>query len=253
MTNLSHRLDRTIEIEAPVDLVFQMLTTTEHWARWWGEGSTIDPTPGGAVLIRHPNGVEVRGEVLAVAEGRSLAFTYGYASGPIPPGGSRVEISLEPAGDATRLRLAHHFAEAEPRDHHVAGWRFQLSLFANVVAAHLHRDALARVDGWFAAWAETDAAARRAALEALVAPDVRFRDRHAAIAGLDDLDSHIGMAQKFMPGVRLARQGEPRHCQGRVLVEWTATASGAPAGTGANLFEFDARTRIADVTGFASG
>ena len=42
-------------------------------------------------------GVEVSGEVLEIADGERIAFTYGYDSGqPIPPGTSRVTITCGP-------------------------------------------------------------------------------------------------------------------------------------------------------------
>lgn len=251
MSELSYRLDRTIDIQAPVALVFEMLTTTEHWARWWGSGSHIDPRPGGPVLIRYPNGVEVAGEVLEVEPDRRLAFTYGFVSGePIPPGASRVEITLEAAAGGTRLALRHDFGQASTRDQHAAGWRFQLSLFANIVADRLHGDAAARADAWFTAWAEPDEVARRRQLEQIASPAVRFHDRYASIAGLEDLLDHIAAVRRFMPGVVLTRQGDARHCQGTALVDWTASADGAARGTGANVFQFAPDGRIASVTGF---
>src|SRR5580700_2941486 len=97
MTTLPHRLDRTVVIRAACETVFRFFTDSARWASWWGAGSTIDPRPGGKVLIRYPNAVEVSGEVLEVLAPERIVFTYGYASGtPIPPGGSRVTISLEP-------------------------------------------------------------------------------------------------------------------------------------------------------------
>ena len=83
---LAHRLDRTLVIQARRETVFQFFTDTPQWAAWWGAGSTIDPRPGGRMLIRHANGVEVSGQVLEVQPPERLVFTYGYAGGtPIPP------------------------------------------------------------------------------------------------------------------------------------------------------------------------
>ena len=129
------RLDRTIVIRARPATVFEFFTSTPDWAAWWGAGSTIDARPGGQLLIRHPNGVEVTGEVIDVRAPERIVFTYGYASGkPIPPGGSQVTIRLDGHPAGTLLQLTHEFSDAGARDHHVQGWRFQLSLFANAVA-----------------------------------------------------------------------------------------------------------------------
>jgi len=54
-----------------------------------------------------------------------------------------------------------------------------------------------------------------------------------------------------MPGVVMKRQGEPRHCQGTALVEWTAhDAAGNPRGKGTNVVSLAADGRIAGVVGF---
>src|SRR4029078_2854199 len=77
---LDHHLDRNITIEAPQDLVFKYFTTSERWAAWWGPGSSIEPTPGGRVVIRYPNGVEGGGEVVEVVPPERIVFTFGFAS-----------------------------------------------------------------------------------------------------------------------------------------------------------------------------
>ena len=56
---MPHRLDRSILINAPRETVFGYFTDSERWARWWGQGSTIDARAGGAVSIVHPGGVQV--------------------------------------------------------------------------------------------------------------------------------------------------------------------------------------------------
>jgi uncharacterized protein YndB with AHSA1/START domain len=252
VTALDHRLDRTIVIEAPPDAVFKYFTDTARWAAWWGAGSAIDARPGGAVLIRYPDGTEVSGEVVEVTPPSRIVFTYGYVKGsPIAAGASRVTIRLERAARGTRLHLLHTFADAAVRDQHVQGWRYQLSLFANVVADETHSNPAALVDAWFAAWAEPDDAARADSLAAIATPDVRMRDRFSAVDGLADLSLHIGAAQRFMPGIQLQRQGEARHCQGTVIAAWTAAGpDGAPRGQGTNVFTLAPDGRIESVTGF---
>jgi len=251
---LPHVLDRTITIGAPMQTVFHYFTDPARWAAWWGAGSTIDARRGGRVYIRYPGGIEVSGEVVDIAPPDHIVFTYGFASGtPIPAGSSRVTIRLAPAPDGTRLTLRHEFADADAgvRDQHVQGWRYQLSVFANVVADEAHSGAAAAVDGWFAAWAIPDAAARRAALNAIAHPSVRFHDRFGATDGIDDLVPHIGAAQHFMPGMTMKRDGEVRHCQGTVLVDWKAAGpDGQSRGGGTNVFVFNADKKIVVVTGF---
>jgi uncharacterized protein YndB with AHSA1/START domain len=252
MTALAYRVDRTVVIRAPRDLVFRFFTDTPRWASWWGSGSTIDARPGGRMLIRYPGGNEASGEVVEVSPPERIVFTYGYNSGTpaIPPGGSRVTIRLEPHADGTMVRLSHELGDAALRDEHVQGWRYQLSLFANVVTNDLHAQAADLVDRWFAIWNDEDAASRQAALSAIARPEIQFRDRFSVIDGIDELLPQMTAMHHFMSGFRIERRGEIRHCQGHVLADWTMSRGDQPAGAGTNLFVLGADRRIASVVGF---
>ena len=252
MSELPYRLERSVTIRASRDTVFRHFTDSARWAAWWGAGSTIDARPGGPLYIRHPGGVESRGEVVDVRPPDRIVFTYGFVSGtPIPPGASRVTIRLEAAGDSTRLHLLHEFDVEATRDEHVQGWRYQLSVFSNVVADEVHAGAADLVDGWFAAWGETDARKRLDAFGRIAASDVRFRDRFSLVDGLEDLSTHVGAAQKFMPGVTLTRHGEIRHCQGTVLADWIwKKIDGGEFATGTNVFALGPNGLIESAAGF---
>ena len=253
MDQLTHRLDRNVAIQAAPETVFRFFTDSDRWARWWGAGSTIDARPGGRVLVRYPNGVEASGEVVELTPPARIVFTYGYASGkPIPPGSSRVTIGLEAEGAGTRLRLVHEFGDPSVRDQHVQGWRFQLSVFGNLVADEVFAGAPDVVDAWFAAWTETDNRARAEAFTRIAADRIRFRDRYSNLEGAGELADHSGAGQKFMPGVRLHRQGAVRHCQGTVLADWSAVGSdGQERMSGTSVFELYPDGRIASVTSLA--
>ena len=163
--DLNNTVERSVEIQAPRETVFRYFTDSARWAKWWGAGSTIDPHVGGKVYIRHPNAVEMVGEIVELAPPDRIVFTWGHADGkPIPPGGSRVTIRLIPEGAGTRLQLVHEFADARVRDEYVQGWRFQLALFANVVADEVFANAGSMVDAWFDAWALAEPQARDAEL-----------------------------------------------------------------------------------------
>jgi uncharacterized protein YndB with AHSA1/START domain len=251
MTVLAHSLERTVTIRATRETVFRFFTDNTRWASWWGTGSTIDPHVGGPVRIVHPGGVEVAGEVLEIITPERLAFTYGYVSGkPIPVGSSRVTIQLDAHAEGTLLLLTHEFADAAARDEHVQGWRYQLSVFSNVIANELYVDADRVIDGWFDAWAVTDAAEREAALAKVAAPTVQFRDRFSAIAGVSELVPHLGAVQRFMPGMHFQRAGAVRQCQGTALAEWTATApDGQQKASGTSVFVFGPDGKLTSVTG----
>jgi uncharacterized protein YndB with AHSA1/START domain len=252
MPSLPYTLDRTVVIQATPAIVFDFLTDTPRCAAWWGAGSEIDARPGGQMKICYPGGTEAVGEILEVTPPERIVFTYGYASGKmIPPGGSRVTIELEPLGAATRLRLTHEVDDEAVRNDHIQGWRYQLSLFANVVADAVNAGAGSVVDTWFEAWADPDAASRQRALSGIAASNLRFRDRYSNTDGIDDLVAHIAGAQRFMPGIRMQRHGDVRHCQGTVLADFVARSSdGQDRASGTNVFVFGADGRLEWVTGF---
>ena len=251
MTELSHSLERTVTICAQRATVYRYFTDSERWAAWWGEGSRIEPHPGGRVEIRYPNGITASGEVVELVEDERIVFTFGYDSGePIPAGASRVAITLADAEAGTRLELRHELADAGARDAHVPGWRYQLALFANVAANDQHAGLAQVVDRYFSAWSETDADRRREALAASVTADVTFRDAHGATAGIDELVAHIGLSQHHFPQATIARSGVPRHCQGTAVVDWAAhDADGKPQVSGSNVVELAPDGRIRRLVG----
>lgn len=249
---LEHSLQHSVSIRATRATVFRYFTDPERFARWWGDGSHIDPRPGGTVRICYPNRVVALGEVVEIVDGERIVFTYGYEdpSKPVPPGGSLVTVTLHDEASGTRVDLRHDLADATVRDHHVPGWRYQMALFANVVAAEQQAGADAMIDRFFACWAQTDAPARRAALAACATADVTLRDAYGCVAGREQLDAHIAAVQMHMAGTGLERNGAVRQCQGTALADWRATGpDGAPRGQGTNVFELAPDGRIAGVVG----
>ena len=250
MPELPYSLERTVLIKATPEVVFRFFTDNSRWASWWGDQSTIDAKVGGKVYIRHPNGVESLGEVLEVCPPEHIAFTYGFVSGkPIPPGSSRVTIRLRSEPGGTQLHLRHEFPEAGARAEHVQGWRFQLSLFANVVSNEVFTGAAATIDTWFGAWIVADERLREETLLKVATAGIRFQDRYSLLNGLADLSAHISAAQKFMPGTSLKRKGEVRHCQGTVLADWVAVGSDRRERvSGTSVFVFSPDVKIDSVT-----
>lgn len=249
-------VERTIEIRARPSTVFRFFTDPARWARWWGEGSTIEPVVGGAVLIVYPGGERVSGVIRELVVDQRLVFTYGYeaAGRSIAPGGSLVTITLAALPDgATRVELRHGVERADVRDLHVQGWRFQLARFADVVTQDAFAAAGDAIAAWFTSWNDVDADRRRAALAQVTSGDVRFRDAHGDIYGLDELTNHVGAVQRFMPGLTLELRGAVRRAHDLALADWAAVApDGKIALSGTNVFRLAADGRIAEVTGVPS-
>ena len=251
MGDLSFELERAVTVRATRATVFRYFTDSERFAAWWGAGSRVDPRAGGEVYIRYPNGVEVAGEVVELAEPDRIVLTYGYASGrPFGPGASLVTVAVADGRDGAVLTLRHACAAAAARDQHVPGWRYQLAVLAIVAAREQHAGVEAIADRFLAVWSETDAAARRAGLAAIAVDDLSFRDEWAATEGIDDLVAHIGAAQQHMPGVKLERDGPVRHCQGTALADWVVRGrDGAVSRRGTNVLELAPDGRLAGVVG----
>jgi uncharacterized protein YndB with AHSA1/START domain len=240
-----------VVIQASPETVFRFFTDNARWSSWWGAGSTNEPRVGGAVYIRHPNGVENSGTILSIDAPQRIEFTYGYPGGkPFGPDQSKVVIRLEAAGAATRLTLHHEFEDATSRDGFIQGWRYQLSVFSNGVADEVHAGSEGIVDTWFGLWTVADDAERGAIIERLAGPSVTFRDRYSMLEGHEDLRTHIGASQRFMPGLKMERRGSVKHCQGTVLAEWAAVgADGGVRMSGTNVFQFGPDGKLASVTG----
>lgn len=245
---------RTIEIAAPRALVFRYFTDSERFARWWGQGSSVDPRPGGTVRICYPGGQVASGHFKEIVAPEHVVFSYGYEGDrqPVPPGTTTVDVRLEETPAGTRVTLRHSGLPGEEMvREHTQGWRFQLSLFSKTVGAELHANAAEIVDRWFAAWGETDTSKRRELIEATTAPEVTFHDPFSAIEGHEDLAGHIAAAQRFMAGSSVHRVGEPLLSHGHALVRWEMrNADGQVGGRGANAVTFAPDGRIRSVVGF---
>jgi uncharacterized protein YndB with AHSA1/START domain len=129
-------VEREIRIEAPPSVVFEFLTDPAKMVRWMGTEAVLEPWPGGRYYV-NVNGHEgVSGEVLEIIPDRRVVFSWGWEDGslPLPPGQSTVEISLEPAGDGTRLRLTHHDLPPGMHRFHRLGWDYALPRLAAVAA-----------------------------------------------------------------------------------------------------------------------
>src|SRR5205807_6273948 len=132
----SELVEREISIDAPPSVVFEFLTDPAKMVRWMGTEAVLEPWPGGRYYV-NPSGHEpASGEVLEIIPDRRLVFSWGWEGGalPLPPGQSTVEISLEPDGDGTRLRLTHRDLPPDLHSSHGVGWDYALPRLAVVLA-----------------------------------------------------------------------------------------------------------------------
>ena len=249
--DLPFSLDREIGIRATRATVFRYFTDTERFAAWWGAGSRIEPRVGGEVFIQYPGNLTAQGTILEITPPSRIVFTYGYdrPDPPIPVGGSRVTITVEEVPGGTRVVLHHDVATAAVRDAHRRGWRYQMSIFGDVVSREQHAGAPATIERWLAAWNTPDAAA----LAAICTPDVEYRDRWGYTQGVDDLADHIAAARMHLPATLVA-DAPAEHAHGVALLRWRAMKDGAtePAARGTTVFDLAPDGRIARATGLWS-
>lgn len=111
-------------IEAPVDVVWRLLTTADGLSEWMAAEATVDLQPGGIITWRHDNGETVEGEVREVVPLRRFVFTYGWATDflPVPPGSTLVTIELDASPTHTVVSVRHAGLDEAMAVRHTEGW-----------------------------------------------------------------------------------------------------------------------------------
>jgi uncharacterized protein YndB with AHSA1/START domain len=119
-----------VTIAAPIEAVWEHLTTAAGLMRWVGPDATADPVPGGDLRWTHPDGAIVIGRFVELVPHRRLVFTYGWADGRmgVPPESTTVEIDLSERDGATTVRLVHRGLPPEAVDAHAHGWTYFLGV-----------------------------------------------------------------------------------------------------------------------------
>ena len=132
-------VEREVRIAARPETVFEFFTDPEKMVLWKGRKANLDPQPGGIYRVEMGDRIIARGEYVEVDAPNRVVFTWGWegqeSAGPhgVPPGSSRVEVTLDPDGDGTLVRLRHLELPEEARAPHGEGWDLYLGRL--VVAA----------------------------------------------------------------------------------------------------------------------
>jgi uncharacterized protein YndB with AHSA1/START domain len=124
----------SIAIEAPPELVFAHLVSPEGMVAWMGQHAELQPLPGGLFAV-DINGILVRGEFLEVEPPHRVVMSWGMAgSDDLPPGSSRVEITLTATKNGTALDLLHTGLPDTRAQTHAKGWAHYLARLALAAA-----------------------------------------------------------------------------------------------------------------------
>ncbi len=132
------RIERDVLIEAPIDVVWEVISRPEHIVHWFSDEAQLDFRPGGEGVLtfemntaNQPAAYHLRFE--AVEPPRRLAYRWVYLRGEEPrPGNSMlVEFTLAEEGGKTRLTVVESGLDLMPwpddekqgyADSHGKGW-----------------------------------------------------------------------------------------------------------------------------------
>jgi uncharacterized protein YndB with AHSA1/START domain len=117
---------------------FEMFVDPARLVRWIGISAELEPRPGGRFRFEVMPGQHCEGHYVTVERPHRLVLTWGWADERmgVPPGSSRVEVTLRPAGEdgrTTLLRLVHTGLGADARLLHDDGWTRFIERLAAVV------------------------------------------------------------------------------------------------------------------------
>jgi uncharacterized protein YndB with AHSA1/START domain len=133
------RIEREILIEAPVDIVWAVVTEPEHISGWFSDSVELDLRPGGRAVLRWEEYGAVHGRVERVEPPHFFSFRWVVHRTPgadvAEDNATLVEFSLSPEGEATRLTVVESGfgtlagSDDERRQHldsHRRGWEQEL-------------------------------------------------------------------------------------------------------------------------------
>lgn len=127
---------RELVLEAPIDDVWEALTSPHQLKQWFGDSADIDLRPGGRARFGWSEFDAVTEAIIDVVD-RPTRFAFRWEAlkdTPVEQASTLVEFTLEPHGDGTRLTLVESGFAALPDDHYQgrfeensSGWTAELA------------------------------------------------------------------------------------------------------------------------------
>jgi uncharacterized protein YndB with AHSA1/START domain len=127
-------VEQQLRIDARPETVWRFWTEPARLCEWWGTDAETVAEVGGIFTVTMDGGGVMRGEYLSLEHPNRLEFTFGWEDGGpgglVSPGSTRVEVTLEPDGDATVLTLRHFDLPDAAATEHDRGWGHFLPVLA---------------------------------------------------------------------------------------------------------------------------
>jgi len=143
MTTHTDRIESDVLIAAPVERVWELITSAEHLGRWFGDaGAEIDLRPGGTLTLSWNEYPTAYGRVETVEPPHRFSYrwlTSSDAQEATPGNSTLVEFMLAAEGDGTRVALVESGFDGLELDAdqragrfaaHTRGWPLELDELA---------------------------------------------------------------------------------------------------------------------------
>lgn len=125
-----------LHIAAPPEEVFDHFIRPELLVRWMGEYARLEAVEGGVFSV-DISGVLIRGAFVSIDRPRRIEIAWGEAGNEaMPPGTTRLCVSLERVEDGTVLALEHSGLVSEEAEKHGYGWPIFLDRLAHTATGH---------------------------------------------------------------------------------------------------------------------
>jgi uncharacterized protein YndB with AHSA1/START domain len=145
MAAQTDRIERHVFIAAPVQRVWELITSADHLGRWFGDaGAEVELRPGGALSLSWSDFGTFHGRVEAVEPPHRIVYRWLSAKNtkeePTPANSTLIEFTLAAEGDATRLAVVESGfdgleVDADERAaafaSHTTGWKEELDELAD--------------------------------------------------------------------------------------------------------------------------